>query len=187
MTEQWQQAQVRRVSTAIRELRGNRSAQWLSSQTAALGVPVNRSLITDMETGRRKYVAVHELTVIAAALGVTPATLLTWGTVPDGTVELLPGRFVDGLTAARWWGGETLPRSIPAAQGLSHDDRTDELFTTARRREQLHVSMIGYGSPKRDGVADPALSKKMRNLLKGTVRRIRELGGVIADDEHVDG
>lgn len=55
--------------------------------------------------------------MIAAALGVSPAALLTYGTVPDGEIEVLPGRTIDGTRRAGWWGGSPLSRSHPPPLG----------------------------------------------------------------------
>lgn len=170
-----------RIGVAIRDLRGERSTQWISDVTEELGLRVSRSTITDIEIGRRKYVAVHELSLIAAALGVTPANLLTWGGVPDGEVELLPGRTIDGLTALEWWGGHPLLRVSPAAAGLPADHHgTAELVAVSRERVTVH-NMLAPAFIGGMGDLDPGVESTLRARLAGIVRRIRELGGVVRD------
>lgn len=179
---EWQQAQVARVGQAIRELRGERSVQWVSDVTAELGAQIGRSTIADIELQRRKYVGVHELSVIAAALGVTPATLLTWGSLPDGDVELVPGRTVDGATAADWWGGTTISRFSPAATGLPADHAAAaELMTACRERGRLRDVLIRSQIGGLSEYPDPAFVPALKERLKGVIRRIGELGGRIKE------
>lgn len=178
---EWQQAQTRRVGEAIKTLRGDRSAQWISDVTDELGLRISRSTITDIEIGRRKYVGVHELSLIAAALGVSPAVLLTYGTVPDGDIEVLPGRVIDGLTACDWWGGTPITRFLPAAAGLPADHAvTADLVKLSHERDRLRTalmpSMVGGM-----GDIDPGMASALREKLAGVIARIRELGGVIRD------
>lgn len=179
----WQQSQVNRIGEAIKTLRGDRSAQWLSDMTDTLGLRVNRSTISDIETGRRKYVALHELTIIAAALGTTPAALVTYGTVPDGDLELLPGRTVSGIEAAGWIGGERINRFIPAVQGLPQDhEPTVQLIRAARERNRVRDTLIKTQIGGLSEYPDPALVPALKERLTGVIRRIRELGGVIKDE-----
>lgn len=102
----WAEEQAHRIALEIRRLRGKRSAQWLADRTSELGSPVSRSVISDLEVGRRRHIAVAELVVIARALD-TPASLLCseigWD---DGTRPLrtdLPVRVESGHV----WIGET--------------------------------------------------------------------------------
>lgn len=180
---QWQHGQVDRIGDAIKALRGDRSAQWLSDVTDELGLRVGRSTISDIENGRRKYVAVHELFLIAAALGTTPAALLTHGTVPDGELELLPGRTVDGINAADWIGGEGINRFSPAAQGLPKEHaESKELLAAARERNRVRDTLITTQIGGHDYLPDAAVVPALKERLTGVLRRIRELGGVIKGD-----
>lgn len=179
---EWQQAQVARVGQAIRELRGERSVQWVSDVTAELGAHIGRSTIADIELQRRKYIAVHEISVIAAALGVTPATLLTWDSLPDGDVELIPGHAVDGAIAAEWWGGTPISRFSPAATGLPADHAPSaELIAACRERGRLRDVLIRTQIGGLSEYPDPAFVPALKERLKGVIRRIRELGGHIKE------
>lgn len=178
----WQQSTVDRVGEAVKTLRGDRSAQWLSDVTDELGCRVGRSTISDIENGRRKYVALHELVMLAAALGTSPAALLTFGSVPDGELELLPGRTVNGLDAADWLGGGRLNRFSPSAAGLPADhEPTAQLIAAARERQHISRTLIKTQIGGLTEYPDPALVPALKQRLSGLISRIRELGGVIRD------
>lgn len=172
----WQQDQVNRVGDALKALRGDRSAQWLSDVTDELGQRVSRSTISDIENRRRKYVAVHEISMLAAALGVTPATLLTWGSLPDGDVELLPGRMFSGMEVADWWGGTGVSRFSSSSKGLPADRVVSaELISASRERARLRNMLTSlFGSWMSLSEQD-----EVRVRLRGVIRRIGELGGTI--------
>ena len=59
----WAEEQALRVAQEVRRLRGSRSAQWLAGETKQCGHEVTRSVIADLENGRRRYVTTAELTV----------------------------------------------------------------------------------------------------------------------------
>lgn len=91
------------------EVRRHRQAQGLSAQQLAdrcaeLGMPIQRSVIANMESGRRTTVTVAEVLVLAAALQVPPALLLL-SVGHSEKVEILPRQFVDPLDAADWFVG----------------------------------------------------------------------------------
>ncbi|MBN7310348.1 hypothetical protein [Mycobacteroides abscessus] len=184
----WQQEQTNRVGQAVRALRGTRSVTWVSDETEKLGCRVTKALITDMEIGRRKYVAVHEISVLAAALGVTPAVLLTWGDMPDAEVEVLPDRRARAETVVGWWGGELMGELIPAGQGLPRDQDTSELMHLTRQRQdtkkllfQARLRTVSDTTP-----IDKRLIKDLREQLTVLEARIRKLDGAI-DDGDTDG
>ncbi|MFE4336093.1 helix-turn-helix domain-containing protein [Streptomyces sp. NPDC056831] len=96
--------------TIAQEVRRHRLAQGMSAQQLAdacerLGAPMPRTVISNIENGRRGNVTVAEVGILAAALEVAPVALL----FPVGhaeEVEHLPGRTVSPLEAADWWNGE---------------------------------------------------------------------------------
>jgi transcriptional regulator with XRE-family HTH domain len=91
------------VSAAVLRLRRERgwSAATLADRCAELGYPVPRSVIANMEIGRRDDVSAAELLILARALDVAPVDLLV-DAQPDVLVELLPGR-LDAVRDARAW------------------------------------------------------------------------------------
>jgi hypothetical protein len=176
----WPHPQVLRIGEAIRALRGRRSAQWLSDATAELGDQVGRSTITDIEIGRRKYVAVHELSVIAAALGVSPAALLTHGSMPDGDVEFLPGRAAPAHEVTAWWGGDPISPFRPSGRGLPPtDDTTTAMFAASRERSRLRRSQIKFVGEKD---VDADFMRRVASRLAELTEEIRALGGVLDGD-----
>jgi transcriptional regulator with XRE-family HTH domain len=103
----WQERVARIAGREILRHRSRRklSAPQLADRTAALGMPVTRSVLADLESGTRDTVTVAEVLVIAAALGVAPTELIC----PvgfDEQIELLPGRTMDPLQAWKWIYGE---------------------------------------------------------------------------------
>ncbi|MBY6438245.1 helix-turn-helix transcriptional regulator [Rhodococcus kroppenstedtii] len=110
MTQDWSQDIVERVGGEVRRLRGASvpplSAQALADRTSALGHPISRAVISDLETGRRKGLDVSDLLALSAALRVAPAQLL-FPKLPRGVVQALPGLDQESHDALRWFGGET--------------------------------------------------------------------------------
>lgn len=79
-----------------------RTAANVASRTR-VGKPLTRAVISDLETGRKKTLDISELLTIAAALEVSPLSLL----VPNvlGEVEVLPGMSLRGIDALAWYLG----------------------------------------------------------------------------------
>ena len=70
---------TRTVAARVQELRRKRgwSAEALAEECADLGMPaLNRSVIANIESGRRTYVSVEELLTLAYALDVAPVVYL---------------------------------------------------------------------------------------------------------------
>lgn len=103
----WQERVARMVGREVLRHRHRRkmSIPQLADRTAELGMPVPRSVLADLEVGKRGAVAVAEVLVLAASLDVAPAELIC----PvgfDEQIELLPGRMMEPLQASRWVDGE---------------------------------------------------------------------------------
>jgi transcriptional regulator with XRE-family HTH domain len=94
----WLKALHERIAKAVKDARGQRSAQQLAEETARLGYPISRSRIANYESGRKLGLDVAELLVLAAALDV-PAAALLFPDLPDGDVEILPGQHVSSIAA----------------------------------------------------------------------------------------
>ena len=78
--QQWAESLVRRVGLAVKKARGNKSAKWLSDETAKLGHRVSPTVIAKLDSGHRGSVlSVAELLVLAAALNIPPGLLLIPG------------------------------------------------------------------------------------------------------------
>jgi hypothetical protein len=81
------------------------SVQKLADATEKLGMPIPRSVLANLESGRRDTVSVAEILVLAAALNVAPIDLICPAGF-DKQTEMLPGRMMDPLSATRWFTGE---------------------------------------------------------------------------------
>lgn len=107
MTQPWAPGLTAAIARQLQRIRAERgmSAQQLADATAELGHPVARSVIANLESGRRDTVSVAELIVLARALRIPPLLLA----LPIGraaTFELLPGTEVDTWLAAKWFAGD---------------------------------------------------------------------------------
>lgn len=177
--DRWRQSIYERIAAAVRNARGSRSAQDIADTTAELGYPITRSQISNFETGRRQSFDVTELLILAAALDVPPLALL-FPELPDGMVEVRPGKEQRSEDAYLWATGIGRGREpSPAGQLVAAVlDRRREI---ANRAHALVQSGL-YGT------ANPELSHEMTRvaeLLSGEIARlesvIRESGGVIRD------
>jgi transcriptional regulator with XRE-family HTH domain len=129
--EDWAADVARVIAAEVRRYRQMRglSAQQLADRTAELGLPMQRSVLANLESGRRTTVTVAELLVLAAALSVAPVLLV----FPVGQIAeagVLPNRSVSSWSAARWLSGlppepsEVDPKAYnaPIAVYLEHEN-----------------------------------------------------------------
>lgn len=95
------------IAGQVQRIRGERrmSAQQLADATAELGHPVARSVIANLESGRRDTVSIAELLVLARALEVPPL-LLVFPVGRERMTEVLPGKVTGTWAAAKWFTGE---------------------------------------------------------------------------------
>jgi len=98
---------TRTIAREVRRHRDRRgmSAQQLADRTAELGMPIPRPDLANLESGRRDSVSAAEVLILAAALDVAPIDLIA-PVGYDEHIEMLPGRMMDPLEAARWVGGQ---------------------------------------------------------------------------------
>jgi transcriptional regulator with XRE-family HTH domain len=105
--QEWSESLCRRIGEAIKAARGGQiSAQQLAERTTALGFPVSRSRIANLENARKQTPNLAELIVLSEALGITPLKLLFPG-APDELVDVLPGQPVTTLDARARFVGNT--------------------------------------------------------------------------------
>jgi transcriptional regulator with XRE-family HTH domain len=138
--DDWQGRATRMVAREIRRYRDERkmSAQQLADRTAELGMEVPRSVLANLESGRRETVTVPEILVLAAALQVTPIELLC----PvgfDEQIEILPGRIVDPLSASRWVDGD-LALDVTGPTTIFRDPASGEEST--KRLIERHAGLV---------------------------------------------
>lgn len=84
------------IGRAVRAARKRRglSAQALSQRTAALGFEIPRNAIANLEHRRKSTIGVHEISVLARALDLSPLELVIPAAALD-RVEVAPGRFAE--------------------------------------------------------------------------------------------
>ena len=164
-----------RVAQEVRRLREPRSAQWLADQTKELGYEISRSVIADLENGRRRHVTIPEMLVLAAALETAPIALL-FPPPLDEEVWALPRLGMTRFMAAEEFcgsdeGGLAAPenlralrraRDIAAAKGTQRS-----LLGMLQELEQI-PERLGYDNPEK-------ATEAIRAELEKTVRRIEAL------------
>ncbi len=94
-------------------IKAEMTVQALADRCKDLGLPLDRTVITKLEKGRRQSVTVPELLVLARALRVSPLALI----FPVGqadTIEVLPSTPMAPFQAAQWFSGE---RPWPGTDG----------------------------------------------------------------------
>ena len=116
-TPEWQKQTTDRIGENVRNLRGSRTAAWLSDETARLGLRISRSALSELENGKRKTISLGEFLVLAAALSVPPIFLL-YPQYPDGKVSVLPALHVKSHEASDWIGGKRILVKTPTSSYL---------------------------------------------------------------------
>lgn len=144
----WAEQQAHRVALEIRRLRDKRPVQWLAARTEELGSPVTRSVISDLELGRRRYVTTAELIVLARALDTAPIALLYPAPYRD-RIQALPTpegselSEVEKILAVQWFSGEPDPMTGYLERlGLSYLDEMNydsQLKALQRARRAFHL------------------------------------------------
>lgn len=105
---EWSKSIASRVGERIGSIRKAKtprvSAQALSDTYAGFGYAIPRSVIANLENGRRDDVSVAELMVLGRALGVPPA-LLVFSVGESDWEEFLPGHSGSPYDALKWFAG----------------------------------------------------------------------------------
>lgn len=176
--KEWASDLVKRIGVYAKTLRGTKSAQWLSDETAALGMRISPSVIARLDSGHRGDVlSVPELLVIARALGVSPMTLLLAGASWDGDVAVLPDQHVSTLTVVDWlrgvgtlaaalaFGGVDTPPAAAAANDAAH-----ALAGLADVRHRLDSALAQWSyitgeDEEGNAAVDPSVETEKRLLL----------------------
>lgn len=178
----WHEETTRRIATEIRRLRGNRSAQWLSDETAELGFRVSRSTISDMEVGRRSRLELVELLALAYGLRVPPLSLI-YPDTPDTPVEYVPGITHDSWTAMKLFAGYEADPNIDnhGIELLRHHDELLDRVNHSRnelrraQEEEVHEGMRRW-SPDEQAMQErrTALAGEILDRAIHALRRHRE-------------
>ncbi|MFB7496122.1 helix-turn-helix transcriptional regulator [Streptomyces sp. NPDC056161] len=158
--------------TIASELRRHRrargmSAQQLADECARLGHPgLQRTVISNMENGRRRDVSVADVLVLAAALEVAPAALI----FPAGytaEVEYLPGQTGAPLEAAEWFAGAGAAEESALALERRHRDLERRIRGVYRRIWEQGIAEQRYALELEDAEADAgrAMARELTDQL----------------------
>jgi len=152
-----------RIMSEVKRLRGpgglNWSAERLAEEMTAVGIPWTRDVVVNLENGRRKTLAVHEVLALAYVLDIAPAILMS-GLDDHAIVPVTPNLTVSAPEARSWIQGlEALPgvdaerfaRNLPPGMSGALPVDIDEALATldrvrdsieARRPLQEHLRRI---------------------------------------------
>lgn len=142
------------------------SAGRLAEEMVKVGVPWTRDLVVNLENGRRKRLAVHELMALAFVLDAeTPVDLLTPPESRHGKpVLVVPGVFTDHTTLRAWCMGKTGPlRSL--IEALASGPETAEL--RAGFLDLLGPFMQKFGAP--DGGVEALVEDLTRTVISHNI------------------
>jgi transcriptional regulator with XRE-family HTH domain len=114
----WSDRVVGMIAIEVRRYRkqARMSAQQLADECERRGLPIKRSVLANLESGRRTTLSVPELLILADVLRIPPALLL----YPLGyreQIEVLPGQVATPEQAMAWLVGGIGPAGgVPAAE-----------------------------------------------------------------------
>ncbi|MEZ0052117.1 hypothetical protein ABIA30_003129 [Mycobacterium sp. MAA66] len=173
----WAEEQTYRIAMEVKRLRDDKSAQWLSDRTKALGAEISRAVISDLETGRRRYVTTAELIVLARALNTVPVSLL-YPPPYDSAIQILPNaeNDVSALFAAQWFSGLLSPFETRMLVGGEHEELDRNIAPLRNSREIFEleerlIEMLRMQPTARDTVVAGALESQIASVNS----RLREL------------
>jgi hypothetical protein len=178
VSKNWAEQQARTIGATVYSLRGRRTGQWLSDETERVGHRVPRTTISELESGKRKSVSTAELCVLAWALKVPPIRLL-YPDLPDGPVEIIPGKTVPSIEAATWFSGELtyMPKLTARSEATSDEEWLLDAEETAQLHEGAHLVQL----------ARRRLELETRiDSLSGVIARVRASENPSWADQFVD-
>lgn len=117
------------IKVAAAQIKRYRNQRGLSAQQVAdacwrdYGLAMKRSVLSNLESGRRPTLSLMELLVLAKILKVPPL-LLVFPIGHEDTIEVLPGVSVDTWEAAKWFTGED---AFPHRRRVSEDGHTTDI------------------------------------------------------------
>ncbi|WP_255792448.1 helix-turn-helix domain-containing protein [Mycobacteroides abscessus] len=182
----WAEEQARRTALEIRRLRGKRSAQWLADRTEELGYAVSRSVISDLEVGRRRYVTTSELLIIARALNVFPIALM-YPAPYDEPIEALPNSAnkMVKILAVQWFLGGMRPEDVKSLFGGDVDEikQNATRLDLAYRLYHLEGELRDGQAILSEGILKPGSSEEgfIRSQLSELQSQIARLRSEIAE------
>lgn len=199
----WGEEQAHRVALEVRRLRGKQTAQWVADRTKALGYPLTRAVISDLEVGRRRYVTTAELIILARALDTAPLALLYPAPYQE-VIQILPApeggqkHELEKILAVQWFSGES--GLYLEYLGLSRVDqmnyysqllaleRARKAFELDTRKRKLSAQLAVRRHAKREGL-DAVTDEELDELVAAIDdlrERIGELWSLGGRDRHAE-
>lgn len=174
---EWGPRLVKVIAGEVRRHRTRRgmSAQALADACAALGWPIKRTVLSNLESGYRETITVPELFVIAQALEVAPLQLL----LPLGyadNVEVAPGVEVATPDALRWLTGK---QPLPGQQWDGGEDGSNVVASFEVHQQNVDWWALQTRSARmaRDGIlpGGEELARQHDRDAERTVEHLRNL------------
>jgi transcriptional regulator with XRE-family HTH domain len=157
----WPKAVTLDVAREVRRWRTRRklSTEQLSALTAEGGHQIHRSVLANLESGRRENITVPDLVSLGRALGVPPLMLLyPVGREPDS--EVAPGIHADPWEAAKLFTGEMAnDGSMAAAEDLGLFREHDRLVRAWQRATEAAAERPPSDDDLLGGLSAPSLAK----------------------------
>ncbi|MFF8829122.1 hypothetical protein [Streptomyces sp. NPDC015131] len=143
------------------------TAAELGSRMSELGVPWDRSIVANLENGRRKSVSVAELLGLALALDVAPIHLM----VPPegGRYRPVPREEYDAQTVRAWLRGE---QPLPGTDSRTYrteapEEEWSDVDLPESAQDENEVSrhlLAGVTAARRAGLAEDQVIEWIRNV-----------------------
>ena len=152
------EAYTRAVMAEVARLRKAEGRKWsaerLAEEMAKAGIPWTRDTVTNLESGRRKRIAAHEVLALAWVLELpSPVDLLA----PPGDryVQVLPGRREYTAVVRAWFEGKTGPLRLrqpwsPEVVAAAADELAGEMGADMGLSPEAVRQMIEYTRTRRD-------------------------------------
>ncbi len=137
-------AQTAQIMEAVKARRTELkwSAEQLAAEMAAVGVPWTRDSVTNLETGRRKQVAVHEAIALAYVLEVgTPLEVIVPRLAKVRIFPVTPTTMLEADAVRAWFLGQTGPLR-QFVEPSEPDEHLAELRRHLREDQQLDEATI---------------------------------------------
>lgn len=136
-------------------------------------MPVPRSVLANLENGRREDISVAELLVVAYALKIAPIQLIVSLGQAD-KVEIFPRQEIEPWAAWRWFVG--FARLSNGPDGLELDQNgDDEIVPLFAHHSELEDQWFDIGPREWILDSDGHLIETTAELKSGVAKRLREL------------
>lgn len=187
---------TRLALSVAREVRRHRqaagmSAQQLADRCSEIGMPIKRSVLANLESGRRTTVSISEVLVLAAALDIPPA-LLVFPVGYEEAQEVLPKAEMEPLQAVDWFSGVSAEpvRDRPFANNTlflfrRHRSLVNRMQRQFEEREYARARFMAAGSGEEADRLEMVRGQieRLRTVVEGYHEGSREGGGDVPPDE----